>query len=303
MRNIFDNCKTRRLTRNLLLLASSWLALDVLAATPSTCSLDDIKNWIEKNRIFAVVAPHYPLKARGLGQKGRAMVTISLDSESRVDSAVLRYSSGHKELDEGIMEMVLKASGLKLGLPMCVAKGERFTFDLPLNYQFGNGNSAPTRELLLELFRTTQVLEAELRKGPWLTRIIFGALKQAQPSASADALEVIGQEVQQAIKKEMSPGGGYLEKLIEVHQTHYTEDDIRALIQFHQTQLGRKVINSELLMQAEMKTYSEIWAQGFVATLSDRINSRFKERNLPYEQPAPKPGMPDREQGQGKNLL
>ncbi len=286
--------------KNLFVLVGVCLTSGAHAATSNMCSMDDIKSWTEKSRIFSVVAPHYPPIARGLGQKGRALVNITLDSESRVESAVLRYSSGHKELDEGIIEMVLKSSGVKLGLPLCAPKGERFTFDLPLNFQFSDGTSVPPRDLLLEFFKVTQVVESELSQASKLTHMILSALKQAYPNASTEALDIIDQEVKQAIKKELSPGGGYLEKMIEIHQAHYTEDEIRSLISFYQSQLGRKVVKTGMLIQAEAQRFGELWRPGFTLVLSDRINSRFKERGLPYELPRPKPGQHE-QKGQHKD--
>lgn len=287
---------------DILFAVIAMLAVDAHAATANMCSMDDIKNWVEKNRIFAVVAPHYPPIARGLGQKGRALVNITLDSETRLESAVLRYSSGHKELDEGILEMVLKSSGLKLGAPMCAPKGERFAFDLPLNFQFNDGNSVPSRDLLLDYFRVTQLFEIELSQTLKLTHVIFTALKQAHPNASTDALDIIDQEVKQAIKRELSPGGSYLEKLIEIHQALYAEEDIRSLISFYQSQLGRKVVKTGQLVQAEIQRFGEVWRHGFTLSLSDRINSKFKERSFSYELPRPKPAQPERDKGQQKDL-
>lgn len=302
MKNVSNYSKKNRLV-NILLTAVAVLAVDAHAATANICSLDDIKNWVEKNRIFAVVAPHYPPIARGLGQKGRTVVSITLDSETRLESAVLRYSSGHKELDEGIIEMVLKSSGLKLGAPMCAPKGERFAFDLPLNFQFNDGNFVPSRGLLLDYFRVTQLLEIELSQTPKLTHLIFTALKQSHPNASTDALEIIDQEVKHAIKRELSLGGHYLEKMIEIHQAYYTEEDIRSLISFYQSHLGRKVVKTGQLIQAEMQRFAEVWRPGFTLSLSDRINSRFKEGRLSYELPRLKPEQSERDTGQQKDFI
>lgn len=296
MKNIF-----KKFAKKLFLLVSICLTLDAQAATPNICSIEDIKSWVEKSRISSVLAPHYPPLALRLGQKGRAIVKITLDSESRIESANLRYSTGYKNLDDGIMSMIQRNSGLKLDLPACAKKDERFSFDLSLVFKINDGDSVPSRDLLLELFKATQLLEGELNQASNIIYTILNAIKQTNPNASTEALSVIDQEVRQAINKELSPGGAYLEKIIEIHQLHYSEEDVRYLISFYQSHLGRKVINSLGLIQSEMQKFGEIWRPRFNVDLSDRINSRFKERGLPYELPRPK-SSDSEQKGQRKDL-
>ena len=296
MKKIFKNG-----VKKLFFLVSICLTLDVQAATSNFCSIEDIKSWIEKNRISSLLAPHYPPLALRLGQKGRAIVRITLDSESRIESADFRYTTGHKNLDDGIMSMIQRNSGLKLDLPACAKKNERFSFDLTLVFKINDGNLVPSRDQLLELFKATKILESELNQASNIIYIILGELKQAYPNANTEALSIIDQEVRQAIKKELSPGGAYLEKIIAIHQFHYSEEDVRYLISFYQSQLGRKVINSLGIIQLEMQKFGEIWRPRFNLDLSDRINSRFKERGLPYELPRPKSGESE-QKGQRKDL-
>ena len=78
------------------------------------------------------------------------------------------------------------------------------------------------------------------------------------------------------LRQEMGEGSSYLEKLISVHQQYFTEDDIKSLIAFNRTALGRKVANAAPLITVEMQTYSEQWGKGIALLMANRINARFK---------------------------
>ena len=251
--------------------------------SPSPCSLQAIKDWVEQNRIYSVLAPHYPPTARGLGQKGRLIANVTLNPERRIESAFLRYPSGQKELDEGVLDMILGKAGTRLGAPSCAKDGEKFSFDIPLNFQFNEGNTAAKRELILEYIRASNSLEAVSLMAPGLTHKLFGLLREKYPKATPEALAVIEQEVKQVMRQEMGEGSHYLEKVISLHQQYFTEDDIKNLIAFNRTELGRKVAKVTPLIVVEMQTYSEQWGKGIALLLVDHINARYRQKGLPYE--------------------
>lgn len=274
------------------ILAMLW-ALNAVADTPSSspCSLQEIKDWVEKGRIFSVVAPHYPPIARGLGQKGRLLVNVTLDGERRIESAFLRYPSGHKELDEGVLDMVLGKTGTKLGAPVCAPEGQRFSFDIPLNFQFSDGRTIAKRELVLEYFRVVGAFdEVAAILSPKLTHMLYGALPEKDPRVSPVILEIIDEEVKKAVKREIGEGSAFFEKMIRLHQEHFSEDDTKDLIAFYRTSLGRRTARANHLVTIEMQSYSEQWGKGVMLLIADRINARFSERGLPYKLGPARPG-------------
>lgn len=274
-----------------------------VANSSSTCGFQEIRDWIEQNRIYNVLASHYPPTARGLGQKGRLLVNVTLNPERRIESAFIRYPSGQKELDDGVLDMILAKSGTKLGAPSCALEGEKFSFDIPLNFQFNEGNTIAKRDLILEYIRSTNALDGLALLSPGLTHKLFSALREKYPKADPDALAVIEQEVRQMLRQEMGEGSSYLEKLISVHQQYFTEDDIKSLIAFNRTALGRKVANAAPLITVEMQTYSEQWGKGIALLMANRINARFRERNLPYEIGPITPPTQDKRQPNTKQVF
>lgn len=279
--NVFNIQSLRKLATGMLL---AIFAQGANADNPSSrCSLQEIKDWIETSRIFNVIAPHYPPTARSLGQKGRLLVNVTLDKERRIENASLRYPSGQKELDEGVLDMILGKVGTKLGAPACAPEGEKFVFDIPLNFQFNEGATPAKRELVLEYIRSTNTLEAFFLSTPEMTHKLFSALREKYPKATPEALEVIDQEVKQMVRKDMGEGSSYMEKIISLHQYHFTEDEIKTLISFNRSSLSRKVARVTPLITDEIRTYSAQWGKGVALLMLDRINARFREKGLPYE--------------------
>lgn len=265
--------------------------------TSPTCSVQEAKDWVIQNGIYSQLTTDYPPFARALGQQGRLVVGISTDAEGRVVGARVVRSSGLKELDEGVIEeLANKKYGTNLVLPACAPAGKGFSFTIPLYYKFQEAMSAAKRELVIEYFKTTNSWDSITVVAPRITHILFNALRQRYPNASPETLDVISEEVKAVLKKEMGEGSPYAERLIELHQQYFTEEDIRRLILFHRTPLGRKLTNVMPGLLVEAASMGERMGEGVMLLIVDRANARLKGRGYPYMLAPPKKPSTDANQ-------
>lgn len=230
------------------------------------------------------------------------MVGITTDAEGRVVGARVVRSSGLRELDEGVIEeLANKKYGTNLVLPACAPAGKSFSFTIPLYYKFQEAVSAAKRQLVIEYLKVTNSWDALTLAAPKLTHVLFGALRQRHPDAPAETLDIITDEVRAVLKKEMGEGSPYAERLIDLHQQLFTEEDIRRLIVFYRTTLGRKVIGATPTILAEAAALGERMGESVMLLIVDRTNARLKERGYPYFIASPRPG-PKAKQGTRQSL-
>ena len=113
-----------------------------------------------------------------------------------------------------------------------------------------------------------------------IVRQMTDALRSARPDIPADVMDMLPKAVDEVIAAEMTAAGGFADLVVDVYQRHFTHEDVRGLIAFYETPLGRK-LSAELpamtqeSMQAGMK-----WGVSIAPKIQERVKQRFRERGV-----------------------
>jgi len=81
-----------------------WITPDTRAATLAPY----LDSW--RRKVERVGTIHYPTAARTLGVKASPVVEVGIDSNGKLDKAIIRQSSGYPELDNAALEILKLAS-------------------------------------------------------------------------------------------------------------------------------------------------------------------------------------------------
>jgi hypothetical protein len=109
---------------------------------------------------------------------------------------------------------------------------------------------------------------------------MFQNLRQARPDIPPRALDIADEVVRTTFARMFSPEGGALERLVSVYARHFTHDDIRALIAFHETPVGRKVVSVMPQVTQESAQIGQEWAATVVPELQAEIRRRLAAEGL-----------------------
>ena len=113
-----------------------------------------------------------------------------------------------------------------------------------------------------------------------IVRQMTDALRSARPDIPSDVMDILPKAVDEVIAAEMTAAGGFADLVVDVYQRHFTHEDVRGLIAFYETPLGRK-LSAELpamtqeSMQAGMK-----WGVSIAPKIQERVKQRFRERGV-----------------------
>jgi uncharacterized protein len=113
-----------------------------------------------------------------------------------------------------------------------------------------------------------------------IVRQMTDALRSARPDIPTDVMDILPKAVDEVIAAEMTAAGGFADLVVDVYQRHFTHEDVRGLIAFYETPLGRK-LSAELpamtqeSMQAGMK-----WGVSIAPKIQERVKQRFRERGV-----------------------
>ncbi|HEU5334424.1 MAG TPA: DUF2059 domain-containing protein [Terriglobales bacterium] len=113
-----------------------------------------------------------------------------------------------------------------------------------------------TRTILRELF--DQDIDAQIE-----------AMRRARPDVSDEFWE----EFRAEFKRQASPDE-LMKAILPIYDKHFSHQEIRQLIAFYESPLGRKISTTLPEIQRESLEAGRIWGE----QLGDRMNARLKQR-------------------------
>lgn len=113
-----------------------------------------------------------------------------------------------------------------------------------------------------------------------IVRQMSDVLRQARPDIPAAVMDVIPQAVDEVIAAEMTASGGFADLVVDVYHRHFTHDDVRGLIVFYETPLGRKLSGELPAMTQESMQAGVKWGTGIAPKIQERVKQRFREKGV-----------------------
>jgi len=104
-------------------------------------------------------------------------------------------------------------------------------------------------------------------------------LKQTQQSMSPRVIDIIGEvmtsEFQQAFN-----GPEIYNRMIALYAKYFTQEDVKGMIAFYQSELGKKTIAVMPSITREGMAIGEQWAQANMPRILERLAARLKSEGL-----------------------
>jgi hypothetical protein len=113
-----------------------------------------------------------------------------------------------------------------------------------------------------------------------IVRQMGDMLRSARPDIPADVMDVLPQAVDEVIATEMTASGGFADLVVEVYHRHFTHEDVRGLIAFYETPLGRKLSAALPAMTQESMQAGMKWGAGIAPRIQEHVKQRFRERGV-----------------------
>jgi hypothetical protein len=92
--------------------------------------------------------------------------------------------------------------------------------------------------------------------------------------------EIITELVNAEFDKAFAPDGALARGLAKVYANHFTDEEIRGLIGFYETPLGRKVTDTLPAIAEESMQVSVKWADASIPGLQKRIEAQLRSEGL-----------------------
>ena len=119
------------------------------------------------------------------------------------------------------------------------------------------------RAAIEKLVKLTGLEEVVILSADSVVDRIFPILKKAiskdKPAVTEAVLAIMKGTTQSLVKRQISSRGGLVDRVIPIYDRHYTHNEIRALIKFYESPLGKKMASVRPEITKEGIVVAEQW--------------------------------------------
>jgi hypothetical protein len=147
----------------------------------------------------------------------------------------------------------------------------------------GADNIAPAKRADIEkLMRITGPPDVTKQISNFFVRQMSQAIKASRPDLPARAYQILGEEINRVIEEQMTAKGGFLDMVIPIYAKHFSHEDIKGLLKFYQSDLGKKTIKVEPLILQEKLALAQDWSKSLEPIIKNKINQRFQKEGIDF---------------------
>jgi hypothetical protein len=131
-----------------------------------------------------------------------------------------------------------------------------------------------------KLMRITGPPDVTKQISNFFIRQMSQAIKASRPDLPAKTYQILSEEINNVIEEQMTAKGGFLDMVIPIYAKHFSHNDIRGLLNFYQTDLGKKTIKIWPLILQESMSIAQDWSKSLAPLIKQNINKRFKKEGI-----------------------
>lgn len=105
-------------------------------------------------------------------------------------------------------------------------------------------------------------------------------LKQTNPNINPRAFTIIQEEVNNVIDQEVIKNKRFTLMLYPVYDKYFTAEDLRQMIKFNETEVGRKIIKVMPMVTQESMMVGQQFGQSIAPEFQKRIMDRFRQEGI-----------------------
>ncbi len=105
-------------------------------------------------------------------------------------------------------------------------------------------------------------------------------LRTTNPDIPPRAFTILEEEVNTIIEEEMIKKGNFYELIYPIYHKYFTLNDIKALIAFYKTPVGKKAVTVMPQLTQESMITGQMWGQTLGPIIQERLTKRFEKEGI-----------------------
>lgn len=130
------------------------------------------------------------------------------------------------------------------------------------------------------LMEVTGSADLALQFASATSRQMFQVIKAAQPDFPDRAIAILEKELLALFAERMAAPGGLVDQVIPIYARHFSHAEIRELLAFYDTPIGRKTVRVLPTVVAESMAAGQQWGQSLGPDIQKRLLAALKREGL-----------------------
>jgi hypothetical protein len=135
-------------------------------------------------------------------------------------------------------------------------------------------------EAIKELMSITGSARIAELLGNAVVRQMSSLLKRTNPEIDPKAIKILEEEVMTLMHEEMVEKESFQQLIYPIYNKYLTLEEIRELIRFYKTPVGKKAISVIPKMMQESMQAGQAWAQSLGPVIQQRVLTRFEKEGI-----------------------
>jgi hypothetical protein len=131
-----------------------------------------------------------------------------------------------------------------------------------------------------ELLKVTGIVDAAMTFGNFTFQNMADTIKAARPDIPHRYFEILHEELNIVLEKGLMETGGLMDEIIAVYNKYFTHKEIKGLLEFYETELGKKTIRIMPKLMNESGLITQRWTQLQAPKISENVRRRCKEEGI-----------------------
>jgi hypothetical protein len=127
------------------------------------------------------------------------------------------------------------------------------------------------------LLSITHAMQTGQQLSEIMVRGMNNMIKSAHPNIPPKVLDAVPEIVNQTIREQLP---ALTETVIALYAQYYSEDDIKSLIAFYSSDIGKKSIEVTPLLMRDSMSKGMQWGQSLAPQIRQHLQDRFKKDNI-----------------------
>ena len=153
---------------------------------------------------------------------------------------------------------------------------------LPASAQDDFAGKLQRAQRLLELTGAAKMGE---QFGALVVTQMVSVLKTAKPDIPSRALEIVKDETTKLLAQNITSQNGLLFQIATLYSQYFSDDEVRTMIAFYETPIGRKLVASQPLLFQESVKIGNAWGQSLSGELGRRIRTALEAESIKLDLP------------------
>lgn len=119
--------------------------------------------------------------------------------------------------------------------------------------------------------------------GANMAKQITGAVKAARPDVPKRALDVVEAELVRLLTEKMGGPGGMLARMVPVYAEAFSHEEIRQLLAFYQSPVGRKAVGLTPRLMAQGQRIGQEMARELQPDLRTRLTEALRREGIEWK--------------------